>query len=156
MPGWGLLVRLGFQTDRQTSVLPTRHCGVIRVPGELLPGTQRTSLRQDLPQGAQDLWVSCQSRPLSRRDKKPRSGTVPSSLDYVTRGMWNYFNSLKQMSVTLRQICHCLGSSMCGRGLETEAESHDSEQRLVSFKVMPVEMYVEISWQEGVPFGLIQ
>lgn len=89
MPGWGLLVRLGFQTDRQTSVLPTRHCGVIRVPGELLPGTQRTSLHQDLPQGAQGLWVGCQSRPLSRQDKKPRSGTVPSSLDYVTRGMWN-------------------------------------------------------------------
>lgn len=30
---------------------------------------------------------------LSRRDKEPRSGMVPSSLDYVTRGMWNSFVS---------------------------------------------------------------
>lgn len=26
-------------------------------------------------------------------DKEPRSGTIPSSLDYVTRGMWNSFVS---------------------------------------------------------------
>lgn len=70
--------------------------------------------------------------------------------------MWNYFNSPKQMSITLRQTCHCLGSSVCGCGLETEAESHDSEKRLVSLKGMLLEMYVESSWQEGVPFGLIQ
>lgn len=31
--------------------------------------------------------------PLFKQDKEPRSGMVPSSLDYVTRGMWNSFVS---------------------------------------------------------------
>lgn len=59
-------------------------------------------------------------------------------------------NSSKQMSITLSQICHCLGTA--GVAVAWRWKQKLMMQRLASFIGMPVEMDVGSSWQEGVPF----
>lgn len=85
---------------RRTSVVRTKHCRVFGSQGELLPGAPGAfpgcwhdgDIRVSVP-GSTKLRQLLVSSPFLDRTRSRGQEVVPSSLDYVTRGMWNSFVS---------------------------------------------------------------